>query len=393
MVSSEPADNNTGLLEQGEFHFVRRFLWWVLGGLVAFAAAALVASWHLAMDVAVEGEGAIRPRTRSLVKPRVEGVVQAVLVTEGERVEKGQPLIQLDGSEWRHELAKIELGLKARANQRAALEHQIEGERRVRQADIVRMRYELGRAQVALERVITEHRLAGGLRDLLPDWSRRPLEELVPVRQATAEAQAVRARLGLAESELAALRGREQEVRTLENRRAQLEEERARLLNLLERSVVRAPVAGVVLTGEPHRLVGDRVLLGQPVLQLAGEDGWLARVEVDERDQPRVQVGQPVRLYARAFPHMEYRLFTGTVVQVAMQTTRDQRSYSTEIAIDDPVVRMAGREYSVRDGMSVTARIVVDRGRISSLAQRRLLRHLGRLPLPEVHLAGQRGAS
>lgn len=392
MAGNAAPDKTTQLLERGEFHFIRCFLWWVLGSLLALVTGVLAASWYLAMDVAVEGQGAIRPRTRCLVKPRVEGVVQAVLVTEGESVTQGQALIQLDDSEWRHELAKLELELRARDSQQAALEHQIAGERRVRQADIVRTRYELGQAQVALDRVLTENRLAGRLRDLLPDWSRRPLEELVPVQQATAEARTVGARLALAESALAALEGRDREVTTLRERRAQLEKERQRLDVLLERAVICAPVAGVVLTGELHRLEGDRVVPGQPVLQLAGEDGWMARIEVDERDRPQIQVGQQARVYARAFPHMEYRLFQGTVVQVALQTTRDERSYTTDIAIEDPVVSQAGRDYSVRDGMSVTARIVVDSGRISGLARKRLLRHLGRRPLPEVYPAGHRGA-
>lgn len=387
------ADSTTAMLCQREFRFVRRFLWWVLASLVAMVTMAAAASWHFAMDVAVQAEGIIRPRTRCLVKPEVDGRVQAVLVAEGDRVSKGQPLMQLDDLDRRQELSSVELELKAQTSQRAALEFQIWGERQVRQADIDRVRYELAGAQVALERVLTEHTLEANLRDLLPDWSRLPVNQLVPVRQANATAQAVQARLELAESELAALRGRDEELRVLEERRGKLEIERERLLELIDRSVIRAPVAGVCLSRETHRLQGDRVLSGQAVLQLAGEDGWLAEVEVGELDRPRVEVSQPARVYASAFPHMEYRLFSGNVVHVAEQSTPDHRTYTVQIAIDDPLVVAGGRTVSVRDGMSVTVRIVVDRGRIASLARRRLVRHLGQRPLPNVHLVDKQGAS
>jgi len=393
MVSTPADDDSSGLLDLTEFHLVRRFLWWVVGSLVLVAAGTVVGSWQLGMEVAVEGEGAIEPSVRCQVRARVAGVVDSVLVVEGQRVAAGQVLVLVDDLPWRQELAKLDLERQAQEEQLIALGCRIAGEQRVCEAGIVRAERELALAQAARGRVLAEAELEGGLRDLLRDWQRRPIQELVPVRQATAQVEAARAQLHLARTELSALDGREREVAALKERRDKLLVERERVVAEMEDAAIRSPVSGTVLTGQLQQLVGGRLQRGQAILELAGEEGWLARVEVDERDRPRVRPGQPARVYARAFPHMEYRLFSGTVTQVAEQPTAPSSSYAAEIALADPTVRRNGQRYQVRDGMTVTARIVVDRGRIASLVRRRLLRHLGRRPLPEVYRAEARSPS
>lgn len=86
--------------------------WWASRGLLyligAFIIAALLWAHFSVVDVTVEARGALVPE--GYVKPVQAvggGVVQAVFVKEGEQVERGQALVQLDPVELRARLGKL----------------------------------------------------------------------------------------------------------------------------------------------------------------------------------------------------------------------------------------------------------------------------------------------
>ncbi len=155
-----------------------------------------------------------------------------------------------------------------------------------------------------MEQVRAEQKLYSGAVVLADGGRRRPLEELVPVQRARAVVEQRRAQLHLASKRLEHVEGRRQEIATLEKAHEKLLQDRDLLRRRLERTAIAAPAAGTVLTGELERRIGDRVQAGQSLLELAEMNGWQARVEVSETDWPQVEVGQEVRLYVEAFPHM-----------------------------------------------------------------------------------------
>lgn len=86
--------------------------WWAARGLlhiiVGFIIVALVWAGLSIVDVIVESRGALVPE--GYVKPvqaAGAGVVQYVFVREGDAVERGQPLVQLDATEMRTRLGKL----------------------------------------------------------------------------------------------------------------------------------------------------------------------------------------------------------------------------------------------------------------------------------------------
>lgn len=86
--------------------------WWASRGLlyliVAFIIAALLWAHFSVVDITVEARGAFVPE--GYVKPVQAiggGVVQAVFVREGDTVERGQALVQLDPVELRSRLVKL----------------------------------------------------------------------------------------------------------------------------------------------------------------------------------------------------------------------------------------------------------------------------------------------
>ena len=115
---------------------------------------------------------------------------------------------------------------------------------------------------------------------------------------------------------LQAVQGRAAELQTLEKQREKIEQERLRLENRLAKNTLRAPAAGTVLTGQLEQRVGDRLQAGETVLEVAQTEGWQARIMVKETDLPKIEIGQPARLYVNAFPSMEYKVFEGTVEEI-----------------------------------------------------------------------------
>src|SRR5262245_56636146 len=86
--------------------------WWAARGLlyiiVGFLAAALIWAYFSKVDVIIEARGALAPEgyTRP-VQAAGGGVAQYVVVREGDAVERGQPLLELDATELHTRVSKL----------------------------------------------------------------------------------------------------------------------------------------------------------------------------------------------------------------------------------------------------------------------------------------------
>src|SRR5262249_23033564 len=109
--------------------------------------------------------------------------------------------------------------------------------------------------------------------------------------------------------------------------KARLEEARA----VYEKTLVRAPIAGVVL--RRHRRAGESVStqFDSPIVTLPDRSVVRVRVDVDETDIGRVAVGQPSYVTADAFGA---RRFEGRVVRVG------QALGKKNVRTDEPTERV-----------------------------------------------------
>lgn len=205
------------------------------------------------------------------------------LVDEGEQVTVGQQVARLDDTDLRHELAGREA---EEAAARAALDEVRAGARTE----------ELSQAEAAVERLKAEavrssdeYRRSEQLfsRDIL---ARRDLE------QATAARDAAAAALREAGERLRQLRNgaRRETVRQTEARLRGAEAGVALVRKHLNDSILRSPVAGIVLakSSEP----GEQVAAGTPVVTVGRLDRVWIRGYVAEGDLPRIRVGQKARV-------------------------------------------------------------------------------------------------
>ena len=262
--------------------------------------------------------GRIEPFSTVEIRSKVDGIVKTITVDEGDRVEKGQVLIELDKDI-----------LISRVNEaRAALQ---KAEARFKQSQIEASNVEVESAQRKYDRAqeLFAQKLA-------------PKEQLEDAQTAlTIAKQNFRARqaaTSMAQAELAAVT-------------AMLE----RAENELGYATIVSPMDGIVLSRDVD--VGSAVAsvvstLGTQLLTLGDMREVHMVGDVDESDIGMVRVGMPARISVESYPG---RKFHGTVKIIAPRGTEKEKimNFEVEITIDEADVPL-------RTNMTADAEIIVD---------------------------------
>lgn len=288
--------------------------------------------------VAISATGTLSAISTVTVGSQISGQVTEVLVDFNSRVSEGDVLARIDPRTYE---AQIEQGAAQVAGARALLE---QAEAALRNAELdYRRKSDLGAQQLVARADI--------------DLARVSLD------QARAQVASTRAQI------------RQQSASTRSTR-----------LNL-ERTVIRSPVDGVVLTRtiEPGQTVAAS--LQAPELFTIAEDLSQMKIElaVDEADIGQVRQGQAVSFTADAFPEREFR---GVVSQVrlAATTTNNVVTYPVVVSVDNG-------DGTLLPGLTVNAEIEVsnrpDVLKVSNAALR--YRPVGGDAAPEPAANGGRG--
>jgi len=230
--------------------------------------------------------GTVESRQRSGMSPGISGLVTAIEVKKGARVERGQVLLRLDDSEHRAQVVLAQASLDA-----------AEAARREACLSADQAARELARAKGLAER------------DLL---SQQKLEEAQTAAEVgEASCQAARQRVGQGRAALDAARA------------------------TLAKTVMIAPFDGVVLDVTTE--VGEWISPSPPgvmipaVIDLIDPDDLYVSAPIDEADLARIRVGLPVRITMDAYRNRE---FTGEISYVSsfVQTEREQnRTLTVEV--------------------------------------------------------------
>jgi membrane fusion protein, multidrug efflux system len=255
------------------------------------------------------------------VTPRIEGAVARVLVANTERVVAGQVLVVLDDADARLQLAEAEAAL-AQAERRVkgwqANDRSLSAQIAARAADQARAAAQTRAAISDLQRAGIEHRR----RVELEETGAISSEELTKTANGLAQAQAALATARAAEAQ--ALANRTAAIGALDANQvltagagiddnpevaaARARYEKARLQ--LERTVIRAPVAGVV-TGRQVQ-VGQRIQPGANLMTVVPVQAAYVDANFKEGQLAKVRPGQPVELVSDLYG--DKVKFKGTVV-------------------------------------------------------------------------------
>jgi multidrug resistance efflux pump len=346
----------------------RRQRLWLLA-----AAVALVASFLVRVELRIGGGFAVSPSGPTEVRTAVEGIVQAVLVAEGDEVAAGTVIAQLSS----RSLNAAGRGAEAEIRETRAQLDLLEAGPRSEEIELARIEAAgaEGRLDQARRRLaVTSQLLEQGL------VARKDFEDgRAAVANAENESAAAKSRLGKLlngsrPEEIAATRAR---LERLQTQHRFFEEEQGRL-------DVLSPTAGVVAT--PTRVL--QAMTGK----LIEKGGLIARVHdlgavnavilVPEKEISDVEVGQHVVLRARAFPGQLFRGTVRSIATVAGSATSNDGDAVGERSLD---IGGAGRSFVVtasidnpsrllKPEMTGQAKVLCGKRSIASLILRRLVR-------------------
>lgn len=270
-----------------------------------------------------QAPGWVEPAPYAVNVPALaEGVIAAVLVLEGDRVEAGQVVARMIDDDARLDVRAAEADVRQR---RADIDMASAG---VRTAE----------ARVAVERAALE--------ELTDDIERRrPLVGVGGVsagefRQSEIRRTALEARVEIAEREIAEARARLAQIEaTLAPAEVVLDQARLRL----SRMEIRAPASGVVLAREVDP--GSRIMfdatgmepgasrVSGSVLRLYDPARLQVRVDVPLADAAKIAPGCRAQVVSEALPD---RTFMGVVERAVHQANIQRNTVQFKVVISDP---------------------------------------------------------
>jgi HlyD family secretion protein/macrolide-specific efflux system membrane fusion protein len=263
-------------------------------------------------DLAIEviETGKVQPRERVEIKSKVAGQVEAVLVVEGQAVKKGQPLLRLDATDYRRDVARATADV-------ARFE-----------ADIAQAKNGLEYAQLNLER------------------RKRGLESR-GVAQADVDLAEndVKSKTVALDTAKAVLAGAKVALNAAEDR--------------LRYTTISAPLDGTVIEKgiQPGEVVTPGVQAtfeGKALLTVADLSTLIVKADLNQIDVAKVQMGQTVSLTLDALPGKTYE---AKVTKIAPSSITPKGKDVDVFPIEATLVKADG---AIKPGMTADVRIHIE---------------------------------
>lgn len=395
-------------------------LLWVIAG---FFAVFLLWAGFAELDSSVRGQGRVVPSSQLQVVSNLEGgIIEEILVRTGDVVARGAPLVRLDrtatGSEYssnraqfdalRARIARLEAEVAGRSpsfprDAQPGLSEQVAIERALhasRMADLDSLLAAASARVTQAERAVAEARAAQAARQSAVQAARaeldlvRPLVErgieprlsLVQAENAAAVAQsdaaAAAAAVARAQSSVAEARAtlnqqrqdwRSRTAQELAQAQAEMVAMRRALPALserVERTVVRAPLAGRV-NRVLATTVGGAVSPGAPLVEIVpSEESLLVEARVRPQDIAWVRSGQDARISITAYDSAVYGSLSGKVVSISPDATLDERTgdtfYTVRVATTDRLQDKGGQPLAIGPGMIADVSLLGDKRSVLS---------------------------
>ena len=327
--------------------FLARTLTWALIGCTGFGLAWLT---FAKTDEVVIAPGKLEPigDVKTIQVP-VGGVLQTMLVKDGERVSKGQVLLRLDNEATKDREQSLRKSIAAKEEQ-------------------------LHLKQIELQRYLNLNDTEQSVLSQNLALEKQILDRLESLRRvgAAAELQYLQQR-----SKVREVQGdlskttvdRQRQVAILEQAVQQLDGELADLQSRLTESRVniryqdiRSPVDGVVFDLKPTG-PGFVAQGSEPVMKIVPYNNLKAMVEIDSSKIGFVRVGKPVDISIDSFPSSDFGVLHGTVKRIGSDALPPDQlkhtyRYPAEIQLGSQQLKLKnGVSLPLQVGMSLTANI------------------------------------
>ena len=279
----------------------------------------------------------------------VGGVVEQVLVRNGQRVKQGELLLRLDTETTADRQQSLVKAIALKQQQLASKEEELQ-----RYLELNRAQVSVLQRNLALERQI-EARL-DSLARVGASAELQYLQQRNKVQEVAGQLEQTRVDRFRQEAILA------QQAQQL---RSELAEIRSRLTELnvnLRYQEVRSPVNGVVFDLKPTG-PGFVAQTSEPVLKVVPFGKLEARVEIASSDIGFVSVGKPVDISIDSFPATDFGVLQGTVRRIGSDALPPDQlkqiyRFPADIQLNSQQLKLkGGKTLPLQVGMSLTANI------------------------------------
>ncbi len=376
----QPWEGSSSAVEQGK-HWSSTLIWISAG----IFGSAVVWGFSAKVDQTISVRGKLEPSgsVREVDSPAT-GVVNQVLVKEGETVKAGQPLIEVEaeGVRSRREAvlttvalleaqntvlrdllssggstANLNAPLQVPANLDPALQAKVMAA--LQQTEQIKARLKQIDVKLASRQktLALSQRIERDLRPLYQKggFSRvQYLEQLNKIQEQTSELASLREEresvLGTAAGQL------NQNNRELATLKAEL----SQLRETLSYRTIKAPISGTVFNLKASR--ASVVGTDQVLLKLVPSNALQAKVEISNADIGFIRPGLPVTVGVDSFPAGEFGYIQGTLTSLgsdALPPDAENRMarFPAIVELKQQRVESGGRLLNLQSGMSVTANI------------------------------------
>ena len=339
------SDSDDVVLQQSRFW--ARGISWALMGVTGFALAWLALA---KTEEIVTAPGKLEPLgvVKDVQMP-VGGVVDQVLVKEGDRVKKGQLLLKLDTEATQDRKASVEKTIQFKEQQLSLKQVELTRYLAVNDTEQQVLRDSLVLEKEVLSRLDKLNR-EGATAELQFLQQRNKVQEVAgQLQQAKVERLRQQAIL-------------EQGARELSSNLADL---RSKLIELnvnIRYQAIRAPEAGLVFELKP-KSKGFVAETSEPVMKIVPFDRLEARVEVPSTDIGFVQVGKAADISIDSFPASDFGVLQGKVRKIGSDALPPDQlkqfyRFPVDIRLNSQQLKLkSGASLPLQVGMSITANV------------------------------------
>jgi HlyD family secretion protein len=327
--------------------FLARAITWALLGTTAAGLAWLALA---KTDEVVVALGKLQPigDVKTIQMP-VGGVLDTMLVKDGQRVIKGQVLLRLDNEATLDRQQSLRTTITAKQAQLRLKEVEL-----ARYLNLNDTEQKVTGQNLVLEREILQR--LEGLKAVGASAELQYLQQRNKVREVDGE---------LAKLKVDRLRQvaiLEQSVEQIKGELAELGSKLTELQVNIRYQDVRSPVDGVVFDLKPTG-PGFVAQGSEPVMKIVPFDALQAKVEIESSDIGFVRVGRPADISIDSFPATDFGVLLGTVKGIGSDALPpDERNqtyrFPATIALDTQQLKLkSGKSLPLQVGMSLTANI------------------------------------
>jgi multidrug resistance efflux pump len=276
-------------------------------------------------EIVLESKGHIIPAHQILVSPKVSGMVVKLLITESQRVGRGDVLAELEDTEYRSDRDRAAAALETAKQNLAELQ------RGFRPEEIEQTRAELAESQAQLVQLEADYKRAAQL------YSKRVVskEEYDAALSKYEAMQRHVQRLELA-VKLAVEGPRAERIAAARSQVGQAEAELAKAQWRLSNCIIRAPVSGTILkkNAEEGSLVNPVAMQGfYSLCEMADLADLEVELMIPEREVSKIFRNQRCKVRAEAFPD---RVYEGYVSRQMPTADRSKAAIPVRVKLTVP---------------------------------------------------------